>query len=485
MYKHRIEVQEENTTIPKARSTKYAVQVVIGTAPVNQAEDPYHLVHSPILASDSSEARKKLGYSDNWENYTLCQSMKANEIFPVSPVIYINVLDPNKHKKENQEKNYDVSDHQVILEEEGILKETVVIKDESDTTYQLGLDYMLTFSNEKLIVTLLSTSEAYNLKTIKVTSSSIDPSLVTEADVIGAQNIETMEETGLELIKKIRPKFMLNPALILAPGWSKYKNVAAAMQAKCTEINNSFQSECLLDLDTTKARTYIECEALKKKSGYISEHAIVLYPCLLKDNKIYQYSAIAGALMSYYTITNEDIPSESPSNKLLQVDGAVLADGTEVCLDETQAETLNASGIVTAINDEGWRMWGNNTACYPDNDQPKDRWIVCRRMFSFVRNYFINTYKKRLDDPTNLRVIDDIVNSFNIWGNSLKSTENCAGLRMEFLDSDNSKDQLREGHLTVRIYFAPYSPMEYILAIQKFDLNAIDSELTAQTQQEG
>ncbi len=411
--------------------------------------------------------------------------MKANEIFPVSPVIYINVLDPNKHKKENQEKNYDVSDHQVILEEEGILKKTVVIKDESDTTYQLGLDYMLTFSNEKLIVTLLSTSEAYNLKTIKVTSSSIDSSLVSEADIIGAQNIETMEETGLELIKRIRPKFGVHPALILAPGWSKYENVAAAMQAKCTEINGSFQSECLLDLDTTKARKYIECEVLKKKSGYISEHAIVLYPCLLKDNKIYQYSAIAGALMSYYTTINGDIPFKSPSNKLLQVDGAVLEDGTEVCLDETQAEILNSSGIVTAINDDGWRMWGNNTACYPDNDQQKDRWIVCRRMFSFVRNYFINTYKKRLDDLTNLRVIDDIVNSFNIFGNSLKSTGGCAGLRMEYLDSDNSKEQLLAGHLIVRIYFAPYSPVEYILAIQKFDIDAINAELTAQMQQEG
>ena len=56
-----------------------------------------------------------------------------------SPVTYINVLDPNKHKKENQEKNYDVSDHQVILEEEGILKKTVVIKDESDTTYSSNI----------------------------------------------------------------------------------------------------------------------------------------------------------------------------------------------------------------------------------------------------------------------------------------------------------------------------------------------------------
>ena len=56
---------------------------------------------------------------------------------------------------------------------------------------------------------------------------------------------------------------------------------------------------------------------------------------------------------------------------------------------------------------------------------------------------------------------------------------------MEYLDSDNSKEQLAQGDLTVRIYFAPYSPMEYILAIQKFDLDAIHAELTAQTQQEG
>ncbi len=44
MYKHRIEVQEENTIMPKAQSTKYAVQVVVGTAPINQSEDPYNLV---------------------------------------------------------------------------------------------------------------------------------------------------------------------------------------------------------------------------------------------------------------------------------------------------------------------------------------------------------------------------------------------------------------------------------------------------------
>lgn len=478
-YKHGIEVREERTTIPKALSTKYGVQVVIGTAPINQGKNPYDLVNSPVCVSDFNEAVEKLGYSEDWENYTLCQSMKANEEYGVNPVIYINVLDPAKHKKDNAEKTYAITDHQTALDEDGILKDTVVIKEDAENgkIYQENVDYILTFVDGKIVVTLLSAGEAYHAVAVKVTSSSIDPALVTEADIIGSQNMETGKETGAELIKKIYPKFGVFPGILLAPGWSKRQNVGAILQAKCTEINGSYQCECLLDLDTTKAKKYTDCEALKNQLGYTSEHTIVLYPMLLKDGKKIAYSAVAGALMSYYTAMNGDIPYKNVSNELLEVDGAVLEDGTEVCLDETQAATLNGAGIVVAVNDQGWRMWGNNTACYPDNKQQKDRWIVCRRMFSFVRNYFIYTYKRKLDNLSDRRMIDDIVNSFNIWGNSLKASNVCAGLRMEYLETDNSEEQLLEGHLTVRIHFAPYNPSEYILAIQKFDLSAMKAAL--------
>ena len=189
------------------------------------------------------------------------------------------------------------------------------------------------------------------------------------------------------------------------------------------------------------------------------------------------FSAAYGAMASYYTATNGDVPYLYPSNRLLNVEGAVLADGTEITLDQTQAAYLNGDGVVTAINDGGWRSWGNNTGCYPENTDPKDYRIACRRMFSFVANYFIRQYQSRLDASMNRRTIDDIVNSFNIWGNSLVSQGMCAGLRMEYDESENDNESLLNGHVKVKIYLAPYTPLEYILASEEFDMTALQASI--------
>lgn len=98
MYKHGIEVEEKATAYEQPMATRYGVQVIIGTAPVNLAEQV--LVNKPVKVSSWDEAVKTMGYSDDWEKYTLCQSMAACfQIFKVYPVIFINVLDPVKHKK--------------------------------------------------------------------------------------------------------------------------------------------------------------------------------------------------------------------------------------------------------------------------------------------------------------------------------------------------------------------------------------------------
>lgn len=72
--------------------------VYIGTAPVNQVEDGAKNVNKPILVRDISEARKYLGYSDNWAKYTLCEAMHAHmDLKGVGPLVFINVLNPDTH----------------------------------------------------------------------------------------------------------------------------------------------------------------------------------------------------------------------------------------------------------------------------------------------------------------------------------------------------------------------------------------------------
>ena len=501
MYKHGIEVTEKQTTYERPLATAYGVQVIVGTAPVHLTQDPESAVNKPMLVSSWAEAQEKLGYSEDWDKYTLCQSMYASwQMFNVYPAVFINVLDPAKHSKENAAENFPVVSHQVELSQDGILLSSIRVNQGSGSLAGSGKagtakagraaegpalspdkDYIVSVTESgRTLLTMLSTGAGYELEQVSVSYKYLDPSMVTEEDVIGSYDMETGKETGLELARQVYPLFHFSPGLLLAPGWSKLPNVGAALQEKCTELNGVFRCECVLDLDADKNRKYSECGAAKETCGYTSPHSIVCWPELLADGKHMAFSAAYGAMASYYTATNGDVPYIYPSNKLLNADGAVLADGTEITLDQPQAASLNGDGIVTAVNDGGWRSWGNNTGCYPENTDPKDYRIGCRRMFSFVANYFIRQYQQRLDGSMNRRMIDDIINSFNIWGNSLVSLGMCAGLRMEYDEAENSDEELLNGHVMVNIFLAPYTPMEYIQASEEFDMTTLQAAIVGE-----
>ena len=97
MIKHGIYINESGAAPATTVEGYNSVPVVIGTAPVNRAGEA--LVNTPVLANSAAEAMELMGYSDDFEKYTLCQMMYVTKnVFPVAPVVYINVLDPEKHK---------------------------------------------------------------------------------------------------------------------------------------------------------------------------------------------------------------------------------------------------------------------------------------------------------------------------------------------------------------------------------------------------
>ena len=75
----------------------------------------------------------------------------------------------------------------------------------------------------------------------------------------------------------------------------------------------------------------------------------------------------------------------------------------------------------------------------------------------------------------NRRTVDDIVNSFNIWGNSLVASGMCAGLYAEYRQEENTTEDILNGHLKLHIFFAPYTPVEYINAEMEFDVSTLEN----------
>nr|DAJ74503.1 MAG TPA: tail sheath tube [Caudoviricetes sp.] len=471
-YNHGIRIEEQATSIVAPITGSAGLQVVIGTAPINLAKDPYSVTNVPLIAYSFSEAASQLGYSDDFKKFTLCQSMDASfRIFNVAPIIFINVLDPKKHKKDNTEASVNVVAKQAKLEEDGILLDTLVVKDGA-TTLAKNEDYITSFTDDgKVLVSLIEGSSHAGASTLTVKSTSIDPSAVKAKDIIGGYDAATDKESGLELIRQVYPRFNMTPGLLLAPGWSQIPEVGIVLGSKCSEINGVFSCECVLDLDSssTGAKKYSAVGEWKNKNGYTNKHSVVLWPQVKVGKKQYAFSAIFAALTAYADASNDDVPNLSPSNKMAKITGLVLDDGTEVTLDQNQANLLNSQGVITAINVNGWRTWGNNTAAYPGVTDPKDRWFCCRRFFSWWGNSFIMTYFQKVDDPANYRLIESIVDSENIRGNSYTSQGKCAGAKIVFEEKDNQITDILNGKIKFRQYLAPYTPAEDILNVLEFD----------------
>lgn len=478
-YNHGVRVLENPTSLTTPRNGTAGLQVIIGTAPVNLAEDPYEAVNTPKLAYSFAEASAAVGYCDDFANYSICESIDASfRVLNIAPIVLINVLDPKTHRKELEEKQIAVTEGQAVIDTFGVLADTLVVKT-GDRTMKADTDYLVTFDDDGMAVITLV--DATGINQLTVSGYVIDPTKVTYQDIIGGYNVSTGEEKGLEVIRHVFPKLQLTPGLIVCPGWSKNPNVGAAIAAKCTGINGVFSCEAVVDLDTTEdsgARKYTDVLSVKQASGFVSEHLDVEWPCVRVGEKIYHASAIKAALIAYTDAGNDDVPSLSPSNKAVGISGLCLEDGTEVILDEQQANVVNSYGVCTFNNFSGWATWGNNTAIYPTSSDPKDRWLCCRRFFSWWGNSFILTYHERVDDNNSPRLIEAIVDDENVKGNSYAAQGKCAGAYIEWLEEENTINNIMDGKMRFLHHLAPYTPAEDILDVLEFDPDLLEAAFT-------
>lgn len=475
-YNHGIGIQENSTSVIPPIQSSAGVQVIVGTAPINTTEDPYASINKPVIIYNWKEAVEKLGYDDDWDKYTLCQSMDASfRVFNVAPIILINVLDPSRHFEEVSAKSITVSKNEALISEKGVLLDSISVKSGLENLVH-GVNYLRGFDrNGEVVITILD--DPFSAESIEVSYKKIDASKVTDSDIIGGYDIASGSYEGLEVINQVYPMLNIVPGLILAPGWSHKPIIGAVIDAKTRAINSSFNAHNVLDIDSSEVKSYQDAPSWKSENSYTSKDSTVCFPKAKIGNKTYWLSALTAALMAYTDAQNDDVPYVSSSNKPLPITGTVLADGTSLYLDQPQGNFLNGSGIVTAININGWRLWGNNTAAYPSTSDVKDRFIAIRRMFNWWGNTFIQTYFDKVDDPTNFRLIESIVDSENIRANGFKARGQIAGAVIEFRQEDNPVTDLLNGRIQFIQKVAFFAPAEYIVNVLEFDPTILTNAL--------
>ena len=483
-YKHGIRTSRRPTQLAVPITSDGCLQCVIGTAPVNLAADPYDTVNKPFVFHNKAAAIAGLGYCTDFKNYTLCQSMYATfDVFGVAPLIMINVLDPEKHVKAELSKEYAVEGGKVKIPETGILldKLSIASTGESETVYKPDEDYIASFNTDGTVtVAIVTTGAAAAEKNLKATFAQLDPSLVTYEDIIGSYDVKTKKKTGMELIGRVYPKFGIVPSLLLAPGWSHIPAVKLALAAKSQLISSLFTAKVVVDLDTAegKADSMEEVKEYKDKSACSDRDTIPMWPLVGVGDYKYYYSAQMAAHMEYLAANNGGVPSRSPSNKDIKITGLYTADGEEVVLEMDEAnDYLNACGVVTAINVNGWKCWGNNTAAYPSSSDPIDRWINIVTIFDYIENNFKLSFFQNVDDLTNYRLIDEVVSGFNMQLNGLQGSDDIAGGEIVFDHDENPISEILNGHIKFHTRIGGYAPAEDIENVFEFDPTITESAL--------
>ena len=480
-YKHGVYASEQPTTMSAPVAGTAGLQVVIGTAPVNMLKDPASAVNAPKLVTTYAEAVAAMGYSPDFKNFTICESISASfQVMGVAPMVLINVLDPAKHKKALAETEVQINSGVAVLEVQGVLLDGLVVK-AGDTALTAGEDFTTAWNSDgTLNIVVIPGGNAAKATALTVSGNQLDPSMVTDAEIVGSVDVNTGKETGMEVLRQVYPLLSMIPGLVIAPRFSKHPTVAAALQAKTKGLNGVFKCNCIVDIDSsaTGATKYADVKKTKEAQAVTDPNAYAVWLYGKIGDVIYSGSALAAALTAYTDVQNDDTPNVSPSNKMVNITAACLEDGTEVLLDQEQANIVNSYGVATWLNMNGFRLWGNNSAAYPGTTDPKDRWFSVRRFLNWAANTFILTYFSKVDSPANKRLIEAIVDSENVRGNGFVARGVCARYETVFNEDENTTADLLDGKLTFHQYITPFTPAEDIEDIIEFDPNALSGALT-------
>lgn len=463
VYKHGT-YGEFSPTIARTATQSGTIPVYVGTAPVNLVRGYAAYVNAPVYMGDLTGARRAMGYSADWETFTLCEAFKVHFDNPdtnVGPIVAINVLDPETHKKSTQTtKQLTFANKRATIDGDTIILDTLALADKVE-----GTDYTVEYDFAKMqtVITDISTSGISGQ--VQATYSEIDLTNLDKDDIIGGVTAAGVY-TGLGCVNLIYQELNLIPNLIAAPGWSDDPDVYEAMIAAGTKISGHWDAFVIADLPLEDNDTITAAISWKTTNLYADERSKVCWP-MVQDiyGNVYHLSTACVWAMMLTDAENDGIPMETPSNKRIFAAKQYFgAESTNRGFDQSQANELNANGITTACYwGAQWVLWGPHTAAYVFGAVTDQRNIFDNslRMMMHITNSFQQEHALTIDEPMTRALKDTILNREQTKADALASRGALIGRPVvTFEESENSTAEMVEGNFVWGFTGTPTPPFK-------------------------
>ncbi|QWK20458.1 MAG: phage tail sheath subtilisin-like domain-containing protein [Hydrogenobacter thermophilus] len=324
--------------------------------------------------------------------------------------------------------------------------------------------------------TVIIAVNVFDPRVHKNASGQPDPSAVQPSDVIGSVS-STGRRTGLQLVDTLFSQFGFTAKLIIAPGFSTIPAVATEMIAKANL--KSVRAMALIDAPVG----YTVQQAINARGAggilnYSDYRAVICYPHVKvwdTTTNTERLETLSARLAGVIARTDHEKGYWwSPSNQELQgIIGIERQITASVNDPNTEANQLNAAGIVTVFNNfgTGYRVWGNRSSAFPSKTDPLN-FINIQRTADIIAESLEYYALQWLDKPVQV-AIDGVLSGVNAFIRTLVGRGALVDGYCYFPKDKNPPSELASGHLTFAYHIMPPPPAERITFLEVIDIDLL------------
>ena len=438
-YKHGV-YGENGSASNVVDTTQVTTPVYVGTLPIhrlnkNKLSTVKHFMNADVamfLLTSVKDVKNLNFISDDWEAYSLCEAIDAHFMHEkaIAPIILI----ASAKEGTTETKTADVAltksgttyigyldDARATIENMALSVASVTFE-EGEVTYGYDGDRI------KIVIK----KENFNANSVSVSYSQI---ATEKMDIPAFKNC-------LDIIGRTESVTGRIPNILNAPQYSndpKYHDLM--VQAVIDKFDGKWNG--VVPVDIGEVDGIESAIAWKKTNSYSSVLEKPCYPILGYKGKKYHMSTVWTVSAMSLDMESDNVPYQSASNKPVFADAICSnKDGSAMYISEEEANTLNANGITTAITTKGQiRLWGSHMGNYDfsnlANIPVEERFDVAVRMSAYIRNYLQYNYLDEIDESINRKDIDSIINSVQMWLDSLVNESKLLYATVEFDDDSD------------------------------------------------